>query len=234
MCGVIEGLGEDIRMLLRGRSSPGSALAALLTNRGLHAILLYRMSHALWRRHVPLVPLVLTRLAQLLFAIDIAYQAELGPGIVIVHGFGLVIGSAVRIEGNCCLYHGVTLGDRGSEWVGSEREDGHPVVERDVMFGAGAKVLGPIHIGRNCVVGANAVLLADVPPCSIVAGVPARVVGTRPEMDENLRPIRAGVSACRSGDGVAEGSCANACCRSTEPSTSCTGSGVADRVEERA
>lgn len=174
---------RDVARLLRSAASPGQTLRVVLTNRGLQAVTLYRLSRLLWRRRVPLLPLVLTRLAQTLFAVDIAFQADLGPGIVIVHGFGLVIGSEVVIEGDCCLFHGVTLGDRGSEWVGSSRPDGHPVVEKNVMIGAGAKVLGPIRIGRGSIIGANAVVLHDVPPLSIVAGIPARVVGQRPIED---------------------------------------------------
>lgn len=161
----------------------GQAARVILTNRGFQAIILYRLSRALWQRGVPLLPLVLTRLAQSLFAVDIAYQADLGPGIVIVHGFGLVIGSETVIEGDCCLFHGVTLGDRGSEWVGSSRPDGHPTLETNVMVGAGAKILGPIRIGRSSIIGANAVVLRDVPPFSIMAGVPARIVGQRPIED---------------------------------------------------
>lgn len=183
----------DIRRLLQGKSSRAQRLLAIVFNRGFHALVLYRISHAAWMRRIPIVPLVLTRLSQHLFAVDIAYQARLGPGIVIVHGFGLVVGAAVQIQGNCCLFHGVTLGDRGSEWVGSPEPDGHPVVEPGCIFGAGAKILGPIRVGRNSVVGANAVVLRNVPPCSVVAGIPARVIGRRPEMDENLRPIRTSV-----------------------------------------
>lgn len=190
------GFGEcvrgDLARLMQGKSSRKQRVLAILANRGFHAMLCYRVSHALSRAGIPLIPLIITRLAQFLFAVDIAIDADLGPGVVIVHGFGLVIGSAVRIEGNCCLFHGVTLGDRGTEWVGSNEQDGHPVVERGVIFGAGAKILGPIRIGSNSVVGANAVVLKDVPPNSIVAGVPARVIGTRPLMDENLRPIPTG------------------------------------------
>jgi serine O-acetyltransferase len=182
-------LSADLQKLCRGRRSFAVKAFAALTNRGFHAVLLYRVSHALWCWRVPLLPLLLTRVAQTLFAVDIAYEAELGPGIVIVHGFGLVIGKAVRIAGDCCLYHGVTLGNRGSEWVGSDVTDGHPVLEEHVMIGAGAKILGPVKIGRNCVIGANAVVLQDVPECSVVAGIPARVVSRRPEMDEDLRPI---------------------------------------------
>jgi serine O-acetyltransferase len=73
----------------------------------------------------------------------------------------------------------VTLGDRGSEWVNSDRADGHPRVGTEVMFGAGAKVLGPIHIGDNTVIGANAVVLTDIPADSVAAGIPARVVSRR-------------------------------------------------------
>ena len=81
------------------------------------------------------------------------------------------------------MFHGVTLGDRGSEWVGSSRPDGHPTLETNVMVGAGAKILGPLRIGRSSIIGANAVVLRDVPPFSIMAGVPARIVGQRPIED---------------------------------------------------
>lgn len=172
---VIDALRQDLANLAQGSRRRGHvALAA--TNRGFHALVLYRVSHFLWQRRVPVVPDVLTRLAQHLFAVDIAYQAELGPGIVILHGFGLVVGRSVRIEGDCWLYQGVALGHRGSHWVGSGESDGHPVVERGVVIGAGAKVLGAIRIGARSVIGANAVVLADVPPDSVVVGVPARVV----------------------------------------------------------
>lgn len=188
--GIAACLKGDVARLMQGKSSRSQRVSALLGNRGLQAIFFYRISHALHQRRVPLLPQILTRFVQHLFAVDIDPGADLGPGVVIVHGFGLVIGSAVRVEGDCCLFHGVTLGDRGSEWVGSDEPDGHPVVERGVIIGAGAKILGPIRIGRNTVIGANAVVLRDVPPNSIVAGIPARVVGRRPEMDSNLRPIK--------------------------------------------
>jgi len=106
-----------------------------------------------------------------------------------IEALGWIDGRNTRIEGDCCIFHGVTFGDRGSEWTGVQIPDGHPTVERSCMFGAGAKVLGPVTIGRNSIVGANAVVNKSLPPNSIAVGVPARVVGERPEMDENLRPI---------------------------------------------
>jgi serine O-acetyltransferase len=172
-------LKRDAECLLRGHSGRLKTLRVMLTNRGMQAILLYRIAHTCWKRGIPAVPMFLSRLAQLFCAIDISHKARLGPGIVIVHGFGVVIGSDVEIAGDCCIFHGVTLGDRGSEWVNSDRTDGHPRIGREVMFGAGAKVLGPITIGDNCVIGANAVVLIDIPSNSVAAGVPAKVVGVR-------------------------------------------------------
>ena len=177
--GVLTGLRRDIAQLVRGHPTRRKAIAVTLTNRGLQAVLLYRMAHSLWKKGVPVLPMLLSRISQHAFAVDISPKCRLGPGIVIVHGFGVVIGSDTEIEGDCCIFHGVTLGDRGSEWVNSDRPDGHPRVGRDVMFGAGAKVLGPIRIGNNCVIGANAVVLSDVPDDSVAAGIPAKIVSRR-------------------------------------------------------
>jgi serine O-acetyltransferase len=188
-CGMWACLGRDTNRLARGHAGTLKTLALFVTNRGLQSMFLYRLSRACWKRRIPILPLILTRVTQHLFAVDIDYRADLGPGIVIVHGFGIVIGNGARVEGDCAIFHGVTLGNRGSEWVGSDVPDGQPTVGKNCMLGAGAKLLGPITVGRNCVIGANAVVVRDVPPSSIVAGVPGRVVGTRPEMDENLRPV---------------------------------------------
>lgn len=169
----------DLRCLARIKVSRAKLVALVLTNRGLHAVFIYRIAHSLHRRNIPVLPLVFARFSQLFFAVDISPSAELGPGIVITHGFGLVIGGKVKIEGPCYLYHGVTLGARGVRWIDGSREEGHPTVESGVLFGAGAKVLGPIRIGKGSIVGANAVVIEDVPPHAVVAGVPARVVRQR-------------------------------------------------------
>ena len=183
-------LKEDFRLLTRCKGSLMAKLVMACSNRGMHAVLLYRVSHALWKGRVPVIPDILTRIAQILCSIDIAYEAEIGPGLVIVHGFGVVIGNRSVIEGRCCIFHGVTLGNRGSEWVGSCETDGMPQVGAGCILSAGAKLLGPIRIGANTVIGANAVVLKDVPDNSIAVGIPARVVGKRPLMDENLKVIQ--------------------------------------------
>lgn len=179
MTSLWKNIEADIARLAWNKPSRAKIVALIFTNRGLHAMMLYRFAHALRRNRIPILPLVLARLSQLFFAVDISPSAQLGPGIVIVHGFGIVIGERVQIAGDCCLYHGVTLGTRGLKWIHPDRIDGHPVVESGVLFGAGAKVLGPIRVGQGSIVGANAVVIEDVPPRAVVAGVPARIVRQR-------------------------------------------------------
>lgn len=149
------------------------------SNRGAQALAAYRIARYLAERRVPAVPLVLTRLVQMLLGLDLSLKCSIEPGVQIVHGFGLVVGSEAVVRSGTTLYHGVTLGDRGSEWVGSDRTDGHPTIGHDVIVGAGAKILGPVSVGDRAVIGANAVVLTDVPPAAIVVGIPGRVVGTR-------------------------------------------------------
>lgn len=187
--GLWASLRADARLLGRSHKSGWKRVAVASLNRGMHAIVLYRVSHWFAERRVPVIPSVLTRIAQHLFAVDIDPRAQIGPGLVLVHCFGIVIGSSSRIDGDCVIFHGVTLGDRGSEWVGSSRQDGHPHVGVGCILGAGAKLIGPIRVGNHCVVGANSVVLADVADHCVVAGIPARTISQRPEMDENLRPI---------------------------------------------
>jgi serine O-acetyltransferase len=176
-------------MVARQKRSLAGKTAAVLANRGFQAVLAFRLSHAFWKWRMPLVPLVLSRFAQHVFAVDIDYRAQIGPGFVLVHCFGIVVGNSTRIGKNCCLYHGVTLGNKGNEWVGSMEEDGQPTVGDRCILGAGAKVLGKVVIGRNCVIGANSVVLQDVPADRVAAGMPAKVVSVRPEMDENLHAV---------------------------------------------
>lgn len=179
-------LSVDLERLARVKPPWPKKLALALTNRGFHVMVLYRSARCLRRNHIPLLPLLCARLSQFLFAVDISPSAELGPGIVIIHGFGLVIGEKVKIAGNCSLYHGVTLGASAVRSIDASRVDGHPIVESGVLFGAGAKVLGPIRVGRGSVIGANAVVVRNVPPHCVVAGVPARIIRWRGQKVENI------------------------------------------------
>jgi serine O-acetyltransferase len=141
-------------------------LVIFFFNRGFHALLIYRISNKLHRWHIPVFPLIFTRIIQIMYAIDIDYKANIYGGVVIVHGVGLVIGSGAVIGSNTIIFHGVTLGRRGIGPIISAT-DGFPSVEEDCIICAGAKLIGNIIIGKNSTIGANCVVAANVPPNSI-------------------------------------------------------------------
>jgi serine O-acetyltransferase len=135
-------------------------------NRGFHSLLYYRIANLLFRYKIPILPAILTRVIQILYAIDIDYKATLNGGIVIVHGMGLVIGSGVKINSNVILFHGVTLGRRGVGPLISDK-DGYPNIEEDCIICTGAILLGNITVGKNTIIGANCLITNNVAPNSI-------------------------------------------------------------------
>jgi serine O-acetyltransferase len=149
-------------------------LAEVLLYPGLHAILMHRLSHALWNKKVPFVPRLLSQITRLLTGIEIHPGARIGCGFFIDHGMGVVVGETTEIGNNVTLYQGVTLGGTGKE-TGKR----HPTIEDSAVIGVGASVLGAIKIGAGARVGGGAVVVKDVPPHSTAVGVPARVVATR-------------------------------------------------------
>jgi serine O-acetyltransferase len=150
----------------------------LLTYGGVQALLAHRVAHALHEGGVPLLPHALANTSKVLTGIEIHPAAEVGEALFIDHGAGVVIGETAEIGHNVTLYQGVTLGG-----TGFARGKRHPTVEDDVVVGSGAKLLGPIRVGRGSKVGANSVVIHDVPPNSTVVGNPGhpvRVEGKRP------------------------------------------------------
>ena len=151
----------------------------VLTSPTVHAILSHRAAHLLDRAGVPIVPRAVSYVARAVTGVEIHPSAVIGPGFFIDHGTGVVIGETAEIGENVTLYQGVTLGGTGFE-AGKR----HPSVEDNVTIGSGAKLLGPITIGHGAKIGANAVVIHDVPPNSTVVGVPGhpvRVDGRRAE-----------------------------------------------------
>jgi serine O-acetyltransferase len=146
---------------------------------GVHAVLAHRVAHALFDAHVPLLPRLIAGLARLLTGIEIHPAARIGHGLFIDHGMGVVIGETAEIGDDVTLYQGVTLG--GTGFATGKR---HPTVQDNVTIGSGAKLLGPITIGHGAKIGANSVVITDVPPnCTVVGnpGHPVRVDGQRVE-----------------------------------------------------
>ena len=154
-------------------------LEILLTYSGVHALLTHRIAHALHQSGVPVVPHVLMSGSRALTGVEIHPAAQIGEGLFIDHGSGVVIGETAELGANVTLYQGVTLGG-----TGFARGKRHPTVEDDVVVGSGAKLLGPIRIGRGSKIGANSVVISDVPSNSTVVGNPGhpvRVDGERPD-----------------------------------------------------
>jgi cysteinyl-tRNA synthetase len=148
-----------------------SKVEVILSYSGLHAIVFHRLNHFLWNAGIPVLPRFLSQLVKIFTGIEIHPAARIGGGFFIDHGMGVVIGETAEIGENCLLYQGVTLGGTGKE-TGKR----HPTLHNNVVVGTGAKVLGAITIGDNVKIGANSVVLHDVPKNSIVVGVPGRVI----------------------------------------------------------
>jgi len=154
-------------------------LELLATWPGIHALLAHRVAHALDTAGVPLLPRLISMFVRTLTGIEIHPAARIGSGLFIDHGTGVVIGETADIGDNVTLYQGVTLG--GTGFATGKR---HPTVQDNVTIGSGAKLLGPITVGHGAKIGANSVVITDVPPNSTVVGNPGhpvRVEGRRPE-----------------------------------------------------
>jgi len=153
-------------------------LEILLTYGGVHALLAHRVAHALHEGGVPVVPHALASASRTMTGVEIHPAARIGRALLIDHGAGVVIGETAEIGNDVTLYQGVTLGG-----TGFARGKRHPTVEDEAVIGSGAKLLGPIRIGRGSKVGANSVVIHDVPPNATVVGNPGhpvRVDGERP------------------------------------------------------
>jgi serine O-acetyltransferase len=149
--------------------APGPVpLSRALSQDSFLILALWRARCAARRWRIPLVNHLLRRVQSVIFGIELGNDIELGPGIFFVHPVGIVVGGKARV--------GARVRFMGSNTVGTAKDNGYPLVEEDVVVGAGARVLGPVRVGARAVIGANAVVLSDVPADSVVVGIPARVV----------------------------------------------------------
>ena len=179
---LLSTLREDLRNArVHDPAARGDVENALVYS-GLHAIWSYRLAHRIWAVPALRGPArILSQLTRLLTGIEIHPGATIGRRFFIDHGMGVVIGETAEIGDDVMLYHGVTLGGRSLE-----HGKRHPTIGDRVTVGAGAKVLGPIVIGADSAVGANAVVTHDVPPESIATGIPAVV---RPRGEKQREPL---------------------------------------------
>lgn len=162
---------EDIACVRTRDPAARHSIEVVLTYPGIHAVIHHRIAHRLWRMGARFPARLLSWFSRLVTNIDIHPGATIGRRFFIDHGAGVVIGETAVVGDDVTLYHGVTLG--GTSWSPGRR---HPTVEDGVLIGAGAKVLGPITIGRGARIGANSVVIEPVPPGMTVVGIPGRIV----------------------------------------------------------
>jgi serine O-acetyltransferase len=184
-------LRDDIACILERDPAARSTLEVLTCYPGLHALVIHRMAHALWRRGWRWLARFLSHLSRLLTGIEIHPGATIGRRVFIDHGMGVVIGETAEIGDECTIYQGVTLG--GTSLVkGAKR---HPTLGRGVIVSAGAKVLGGFTIGDGARVLSNAVLLKAVPPGATAVGIPARIVEKSADAQREEAAAKMGFSA---------------------------------------
>jgi serine O-acetyltransferase len=184
-------LRQDIRAAKQRDPAAPTTLQVIFAYPGVHAIWGHRISHWLWNRGAKLAARAFAELTRILTGVEIHPGAILGTGLFIDHATGVVIGETAEVGDDVTIFHGVTLGGTSSE-PGKR----HPTIGDRVIIGAGAKVLGPIKIGDDSRIGANAVVVKEVPSSAVVVGVPGQVI-TRTRSgseDDSVMPDLVGVS----------------------------------------
>jgi len=162
---------EDIRAIFERDPAVKSLWEVLLCYPGLHAVMVHRLSHRLYKYRLFTLARILSQVARFFTQIEIHPGAKIGQGLFIDHGCGVVIGETAEIGNNVTIYQGVTLGG-----TGKERGKRHPTIGNNVVISTGAKILGSFRVGDYAKIGAGSVVLREVPPYSTVVGVPGRVV----------------------------------------------------------
>lgn len=162
---------RDVEAALERDPAARHWLEVILVYPGVHALLLHRIAHVLWRWRLRLVARIVAHVSRFLTGIEIHPAAVIGPGCFIDHGMGVVIGETAELGENVTLYQGVVLGG-----TGKEKGKRHPTIGNNVVIATGAAVLGSFRVGDNAKIGAGSVVLSEVPPNSTVVGVPGRVV----------------------------------------------------------
>ena len=188
---MLETIRRDIRAARERDPAAPTTLQVIFAYPGVHAIWGHRVNHWLWRRGAKLAARITAEMTRILTGVEVHPGAVLGPGLFIDHATGVVIGETAEVGEDVTLYHGVTLG-------GSGRDTGkrHPTIGDRVIIGAGAKVLGAIKIGDDSRIGANAVVVKEVPSSSVVVGVPGQVISRSlpGSPDDSMMPDLVGVS----------------------------------------
>ncbi|MEG2596898.1 MAG: serine O-acetyltransferase EpsC [Oscillospiraceae bacterium] len=168
---MLDRIRTDIRAIKERDPAARNSFEIVVLYSGLHAIMWHRPAHFLYRHRWFFLARLISQFSRLMTGIEIHPGAQIGRGVFIDHGSGVVIGETTEIGDGCTIYQGVTLGG-----TGKEKGKRHPTLGKNVLVGTGAKILGPFLVGDNAKIAANAVVLEEVPPDSTAVGVPARVI----------------------------------------------------------
>jgi serine O-acetyltransferase len=166
---LFKNLKYDLNRVMENDPAARSRVEVFLLYPTIHALIAYRIAHLLYTKRLFFLARLISQVSRFFTGIEIHPGAKIGKGLVIDHGMGVVIGETAEIGENVLLYHGVTLGG-----TGKDKGKRHPTLGDNVIIGAGAKVLGPIYIGSNSKIGANSVVLKDVPEGATAVGIPAK------------------------------------------------------------
>lgn len=164
-------LHDEIKNILKKDPASSSYFEVLLCYPGLHAVIFHKYAHFFYKLRIPILPRLISHVSRWVTGIEIHPGAKFGKRVFIDHGKGVVIGETSEIGNDVVIYQGVTLGGTSTKKVKR-----HPTLGNNIVVGCGAKILGNIKIGDNCQIGANSVVIKDVPPHSTVIGIPARIV----------------------------------------------------------
>lgn len=168
---ILRDIWLDVKAVKERDPAARNALEVLLLYQGVHALIWHRIAHWFYKHHMFFIARLISQLARFFTLIEIHPGAQLGHGILIDHGCGVVIGETTVVGDNCTIYQGVTLGG-----VGTQKGKRHPTLGNNVTVGAGAKILGSFEVGDNCSIAANAVLLRQLDENITAVGIPARPV----------------------------------------------------------
>lgn len=164
-------INKDIEYIMENDPAARCKIEVLLLYPSIHARIFHMLTHWLYCNKLYFLARLISQLARFITGIEIHPGARLGEGILIDHGMGVVIGETAEVGNRVTIYHGTTLGG-----TGKDKGKRHPTIGDDVIIGSGAKILGPITIGSNSKIGANAVVIKDVPDGATVVGVAANIV----------------------------------------------------------
>jgi serine O-acetyltransferase len=187
---AFERLREDIATVIEKDPAARSNLEVLLCYPGVHALAIHRVGHQLWQAGFTTLARWLSNFGRFLTGIEIHPGAKIGRRVFIDHGLGVVIGETAEVGDECTIYQGVTLG--GTSLNKAKR---HPTLQRGVVVGAGAKVLGPFTVGADARIGSNSVVIKEVPARATAVGIPARIIVEDDDKRREAQAVRMGFSA---------------------------------------